>query len=78
MVETGIYRMDTNGIPPGLADVIDFPLIEALLGRRGRRFSLGASIPDGPLAFTHIRASKPGSLFYVGNISTTGGIILLG
>jgi len=37
---------------PGLMDAIQFPLIEALYGRRSRRFALGNSIPDGPLAFT--------------------------
>ncbi len=44
--------METRAHPPGLQDVLRFPLIEALYGRRARRFSLGASIPDGPLAFT--------------------------
>lgn len=38
--------------PPGLRDAVQFPLIEALFGRRARRFSLGASIADGPFAFT--------------------------
>jgi hypothetical protein len=38
--------------PPGLARLLEFPLVQALLGRRSRRFFLGASIPDGPLAFT--------------------------
>lgn len=38
--------------PPGLRDAIQFPLLEALEGRRSRRFALGNSIPDGPLAFT--------------------------
>jgi hypothetical protein len=28
-----------------------FPLVEALLGRRSRRFALGDEIPDGPLAY---------------------------
>jgi hypothetical protein len=28
-----------------------FPLVEALYGRRSRRFGLGAEIPDGPLAY---------------------------
>ncbi len=37
--------------PPGLEDVLNFSLIDALHMRRSRRFSLGASIPDGPLAF---------------------------
>jgi hypothetical protein len=37
--------------PPGLEQAVNFPLAEALLGRRARRFSLGAEIPDGPLAY---------------------------
>jgi hypothetical protein len=44
--------METRAHPPGLQDVLEFPLVEALYGRRARRFSLGASIPDGPLEFT--------------------------
>ena len=44
--------METKAHPPGLQDVLKFPLIEALYGRRARRFSLGASIPDGPMEFT--------------------------
>ncbi len=43
--------MNARSCPP-LDGVLTFPLIEALLGRRARRFSLGASIPDGSLAFT--------------------------
>src|SRR5215208_8325295 len=44
--------METRAHPFGLQDVLEFPLVEALFGRRARRFSLGASLPDGPLAFT--------------------------
>ncbi len=44
--------MDINAHPPGLKDILEFPLLEALFGRRSRRFALGTSIPDGPLAFT--------------------------
>ena len=44
--------MQTRVDPPGLQDVLEFPLVEALYGRRARRFSLGSSLPDGPLAFT--------------------------
>src|SRR5215216_7057648 len=44
--------METRAHPSGLQDVLQFPLVDALFGRRARRFSLGASIPDGPLAFT--------------------------
>ena len=39
-------------IPKGLIEAADFPLIEAIHGRRSRRFARGASIPDGPLAYT--------------------------
>lgn len=34
-----------------LNDVLKFPLIEAIAGRRARRFCMGAEIPDGSLAF---------------------------
>jgi hypothetical protein len=37
--------------PPGLDDMRRFPLLDALLGRRSRRFARGAVIPDGPFAF---------------------------
>jgi len=43
--------MDTETAPPGLHTALQFPLIQALHGRRARRFSAGAVIPDGPLAF---------------------------
>src|SRR3712207_8278456 len=33
-------------VPKGIAEAIKFPLIEAIYGRRARRFSLGAEIPD--------------------------------
>src|SRR5688572_14152125 len=34
-------------LPPGFQDMLSFGLIEALLGRRSRRFFMGAEIPDG-------------------------------
>lgn len=43
--------MDPKFPPPGLKEVVTFPMIEALYGRRSRRFFLGAVIPEGPLAF---------------------------
>jgi hypothetical protein len=43
--------MDVRTTPPGLQTALTFPLIEALHGRRARRFSAGAEIPDGPLAY---------------------------
>lgn len=46
-------------LPRGLEEAIRFPLVDALLGRRARRFPLGASIPDGPLAYTSEHAPMP-------------------
>src|SRR5918992_1578910 len=34
-----------------LRELADFPLLEALYGRRSRRFALGDELPDGPLAY---------------------------
>src|SRR5918993_3580149 len=51
--------METREQLPGLQDVLHFPLVEALYGRLARRFSLGASLPDGPLAFTSQRDPLP-------------------
>lgn len=42
----------------GLAEAASFPLIEAIHGRRSRRFAKGASIPAGPLAYTSKQAPK--------------------
>ena len=42
-----------------LADVSQFPLIQALAGRRSRRFCMGAEIPEGPLAFKSSQKSFP-------------------
>ena len=37
--------------PTRLETFLEFPLIQALFGRRARRFGLGMEIPSGPLAF---------------------------
>jgi hypothetical protein len=39
--------MPTKGIPRGYEEMLGFGLIDALLGRRSRRFFMGAEIPDG-------------------------------
>jgi hypothetical protein len=41
----------SDSFPPGFQDMLGFGLIEALVGRRARRFFMGAEIPDGVLAF---------------------------
>ena len=44
---------------PGLKTAMEFGLMEALLGRRSRRFLLGGTIPDGPLAFKSRQRPMP-------------------
>jgi hypothetical protein len=43
--------MANKSIPQGFRDMLSFGLIEALLGRRSRRFFMGAEIPDGIFAY---------------------------
>src|SRR3954452_4860105 len=55
-VRTGSIPGPRGGQAPGvrsdpLEDLAAFPLVEALFGRRSRRFALGDEIPDGPLAY---------------------------
>ncbi len=39
--------------------MLEFPLIEALLGRRSRRFFMGAEIPDGVLQYRSVHPPTP-------------------
>jgi hypothetical protein len=43
-------KMASN-VQDALGELGSFPLVEALFGRRSRRFALGDEIPDGPLAY---------------------------
>ncbi len=43
--------MKDQSVPPGYQDMMSFGLVEALLGRRSRRFFMGAEIPDGVFAY---------------------------
>jgi len=43
--------MKKSGNPTGFNEMTDFGLMEALLGRRSRRFFMGARIPDGVFAY---------------------------
>jgi hypothetical protein len=45
--------------PDPLTDLRSFPLLEAIRGRRSRRFGLGMEIPSGPLAFTSRSEPQP-------------------
>lgn len=42
--------MDQISLPPGFQDLLSFRFLDALLGRRSRRFFVGAEIPDGVFA----------------------------
>jgi hypothetical protein len=37
--------------PDGLSDALNFPLVDAILGRRSRRFGLGMELPSGAMAY---------------------------
>ena len=43
--------MKNRTFPQGYQDMLSFPFIDALLGRRSRRFFMGAEIPDGVFAY---------------------------
>lgn len=43
--------MGQQTLPPGFEQMLGFGLLEALLGRRSRRFFRGAEIPDGVFAY---------------------------
>jgi hypothetical protein len=49
----------TTAETEALRELADFPLVEALYGRRSRRFALGGEIPDGPLAYRSRHAPVP-------------------
>jgi hypothetical protein len=51
--------MGSEQVPPGLARLGQFSLVDALVGRRSRRFALGATLPGGPLAFSSRQAPLP-------------------
>jgi hypothetical protein len=51
--------MNKATFPPGFKDLPNFGLIEALLGRRSRRFFMGAEIPDGVFAYKSKQEPMP-------------------
>ncbi len=55
-------KIDLSGVATaseGLKIAATFPLIEAIQGRRVRRFAKGAVIPDGPLAYASAELVEP-------------------
>jgi hypothetical protein len=43
----------------GMNELFEFPLMQAIFGRRARRFGLGMEIPSGPLAFRSRSEPQP-------------------
>jgi hypothetical protein len=46
-------------LPAGFKDLMKFPFIEALTGRRSRRFFMGAEIPEGAFAYKSKHETLP-------------------
>ncbi len=45
------FGLGTDQEEQALQDLLQFPFVDALFGRRSRRFFRGDEIPDGPLAY---------------------------
>lgn len=54
-----VHLGNCRDVPRGLDEAARFPLMQALLGRRARRFSVGTELPDGPLAYTSAEPPLP-------------------
>jgi hypothetical protein len=50
---------DSHPVDPRLEQVLNFPLVSGLLGRRSRRFGYGMTIPSGPLAYRSAHEPLP-------------------
>ncbi len=46
-------------LPAAVTELLGFPLFEAMMGRRARRFGRGMAIPSGPLAFASSAEFQP-------------------
>lgn len=58
--DNGLAAIDLAGQErEALKELSEFPLFEAVLGRRSRRFPVGGEIPDGVLAFKSRKESRP-------------------
>lgn len=68
-------QVRSTNIEDTLFELLRFPLMEALFGRRSRRFCMGAEIPDGVFAFKSKHKSMPLSeLEQLLILSTMGGV----
>ena len=67
--------LDFEKLGKTLNDMLKFPLMEAIAGRRARRFCLGAEIPEGVLVFKSKHPPMPLSeIEKLIVLSTMGGV----
>ena len=59
MTSPDVRTSQSEGLEEALEELLNFPLVNALFGRRSRRFLLGAEVPDGPLAYRSRFAPYP-------------------
>jgi hypothetical protein len=57
--QTESYLLRSGRVDAAIRELLEFPLLEALFGRRARRFGLGMEVPSGPLAFKSRYAPMP-------------------
>lgn len=57
--EARILLSGISPLPDGLQEAVQFPLLEAIYGRRSRRFPVGGEIPDGVMAYKSKEAPLP-------------------
>lgn len=50
---------ESHACEEGFRQLAEFPLLSAIFGRRARRFGLGMTIPDGPLAYKSKQEPHP-------------------
>jgi hypothetical protein len=58
-VHSHLDQRSGHAAQPGLPSVADYPLLDALRGRRSRRFGRGMRMEHGPLAFTSSHPPLP-------------------
>lgn len=57
--ESGVTVSNHSELPRGLYEAARFPLVDAIYGRRSRRFAKGTEIPGGPLRYKSKEAAQP-------------------
>jgi hypothetical protein len=62
LIRKGQHQVKQETRPPqtdAMSELSQFPLLEAIFGRRSRRFGMGMEIPSGPLAHTSSHEPEP-------------------